>query len=468
VELESPVTAAVTTGWDGRLFIPTGSVLHCRTAAGFVLWRQDLGSAISTAPVADHAGGVVTALENGDFLRIDQFGAVERIGLDRPPAFIVPLKTGNNHSYFAAYPSGEADRITLNTGARAGRRLSRSKLPALPGAPAAAAGLDGRAAVLLRDGRVLLLEGDRIVWQGNSHESAAEKGPGVLEPGEAVMGFDDRGVFVLSVRGATGFASGGRRRWLYRIGEAAAIPAFSGEGFLYVCGRDRRLRTYKVDAGSVKASRSVYGPYPEGTYGLGTPPPSPWANNANRFDDAHIKAVYERIGQAVRTGRIGEQETAFTAYLMEMSGGPLNSANYSSVRPPVHVPQRVEFIRLLGRIGSRETIPFLADLFYRDPDPSIKAACCEAIGRIGTDPGGDALRTFTTLLAPDSAGRNPAILIPAISSIAALCRFSGPPLSVEGIRILALFVRYPDSRIRQKAQSEFNALRREGLDKMAE
>jgi outer membrane protein assembly factor BamB len=470
LDLGSPVTAAAAFGWDGRVFIPVGSILYCRTAAGFALWRQDLGSAISVAPEPDHAGGIVTVLENSDFLRIDPFGAAERLRLGRIPAFIVPLISGDGQSYFVVYPSGETEKIVLNAGAPAGTRLSRSRLPALPGPPAVAAGLDDMAAVTLRDGKVLLLAGatGRVLWQGNSHETTVEKGTGSLDPREAAMRFDERGIFVISVRGAAGFAGNGRRRWLLRFQEAAVIPAFSDEGLLYVCGSDWRLRTYKVDAQPRNILRSIYGPESEGTYGLGNPPPSPWANDAYRFDDSHIKAMYERIDQAARDGRIGEQETAFTAYLMEMSGGILNSANYSPVRPPIHVPQRVEFIRLLARIGSRETIPFLANLFYRDPEPSIKAACCEAIGRIGADPQGDALRAFSTLFAPDGTNRDPGTLTAAISAITAVCRFSGPPLAIEGIRTLALFGRHPDPRVKQKAQSEFNALRREGLDKTVE
>jgi outer membrane protein assembly factor BamB len=471
VELGRPITASAVVGWDGRVFIPVGSVLYCRTASGFALWRQDLESAIAVAPAPDHTGSIVMALENRDFVRVDQFGGIERAGLDRVPAFIVPLKSGNVHSYLAVYPSGEADRIVLNTGAQAGTRLSRSPLPALPGAPAAAAGLDDTVAVTLRDGRVLLLVGatGRIIWQGDSHETVTEKGSGNLAPGEAAIRFDERGVFVLSVRGATGFAPNGRRRWLHRIREAAVIPAFSDEGLLYTCGNDQRLRAYKVDTKSRNPPRSVYGPDPEGTYGLGTPPPSPWANNSSRFEEDHIKAMYERINQATRSGQVGEQETAFTAYLMEMSGGLLHSANYSQVRPPIHVPERIEFIRLLARIGSRETIPFLANLFYRDPEPSIKAACCEAIGRIGVDPKGDALRTFSVLFSPDNSNnRDPAALMSAISSIAALCRFSGPPLALEGIRILDLFSRHSNSRVKQRAQSELNALYGEGLNKAVE
>jgi hypothetical protein len=110
------------------------------------------------------------------------------------------------------------------------------------------------------------------------------------------------------------------------------------------------------------------------------------------------------------------------------------------------------------------------NLFYRDNEPSIKAACCEAIARIGVDPRGDAIRAYSVLLAPDNANRDPMTLMAATSSIATLCRFSGPPLAIEGIRLLAVFSRHPDfpPRIRQQAQNELNALRREGLDKVIE
>ena len=470
LDLDRPITAPVVVGWDRRVFIPSGSVLHCRTAAGFALWRQDLGSDISVAPALDHAGGLVLGLENRDFLRVDPFGVIERISLDRVPAFIVPLKSGDEYSYFVMYTTGEADRIVLDTGAPAGTRLSLFPLPALPGAPAAAAGLEDMAAVTLQDGKALLLAGTSgaILWQGDSHETLEARGPGRLVPREAAMYFDERGIFVLSLRGATGFARDGRRRWLHRIKESATVPAFSDEGLLYVCGRDQRLRTYKIDATPRNIPHSIYGPEPEGTYGLENPPPSPWANDIFRFEDDRIKGMYDRIDQATRNGQVGEQEAGFVAYLMEMTGGILNSANYSQVRPPVHVPQRVEFIRLLARMGSRETIPFLANLFYRDPEPSIKTACSEAIGRIGVDPKGDALRTFSVLLSPENANRDPTILMSATSAIAALCRFSGPPLAIEGIRILALFSRHSDPRVKQRAQSELNALRREGLDKAAE
>ncbi|MDR1949492.1 MAG: PQQ-binding-like beta-propeller repeat protein, partial [Spirochaetaceae bacterium] len=249
LELGRPITFPVVIGWDGRVFIPVGEELSCRTASGLTLWRQNLGSPMTFAPALDHAGGLVTVLENRDFLRVDQFGVTERIRLDRTPAMVVPLKSGERNSYFLIYVSGETEEIRLDPAANPGAKLSRSRRPTLPAAPAAAAGREDLVAVTLRDGRVLLLPGSggQIRWTRDSHDTAAEKGPGTVNPQGMAMIFDERGIFVFSPRGATAFALAGRRRWLFRMPEASGVPALSDEGLLYACGKDRTLRTFKID-----------------------------------------------------------------------------------------------------------------------------------------------------------------------------------------------------------------------------
>jgi outer membrane protein assembly factor BamB len=470
LELGKPITFPVVVGWDGRVFIPAGNELACRTASGFPLWRQDMGNPMILAPVLDHAGGLVTVLENRDFLRVNQFGAMERVRLDRTPAGIIPLKSGDQNSYFLIYTNGETEGISLNPAAARGSKLSRSPRPSLPAVPAAAAGSEDKVAVTLRDGRVLLLSANgQILWRGDSHETAAEKGSGNVAPQDASMVFDERGVYVLSTRGATGFAANGRRRWIFHMKESTAVPALSDEGLLYVCGADRFLRTYKIESRSRNIPRSMYGPDPEGSYGLGNPPPSPWADSPYRFDEGELTSMYARIDTATKNGQVGENEPAYVGYLMEMTGGILNTPHYSPVRPPIQITQRLELIRLLARMGSRETIPFLANLFYRDPEPSIKAACAEAIGRIGVDPKGDAIRAYSVLLSPDNAALDPMTLMAAASSSAALARFSGPPLAIAGIRLLNAFghLDFPPV-VKRQAQRELDALRREGLDKVLE
>jgi outer membrane protein assembly factor BamB len=469
--LEQPLTFPAVVGWDGRVFIPAGRIIACRTASGFALWQRDPESPPALAPVLDHEGGIVTVLENRDFLRIDQFGAIERIRLDRMPAIIVPLKSEDRNSYILLYSNGETEGISLDMAAPGGSKLTRFRRPSLPAAPAAAAGREDQLAVTLRDGRVLFSSGNggQVRWSGDSHEAAVEKGSGNVTSQDAAMIFDERGIFVLSLRGATGFAVNGRRRWLFHTRDITAIPALSDEGLLYACGKDQNLHTYKVENRARDIPRSLYGPDPEGSYGLGNPPPSPWAEFPHRFEEGELAAMYELIDSAAKNGRVGENETAYVAYLMEMTGGILNTPKYSPVRPPIHITRRIELIRLLARMGSRETIPFLANLFYRDPEPSIKAACAEAIGRIGVDPKGDAIRAYSVFLSPDNANRDPMTLIAATASAAALARFSGPPLALAGIRLLMAFghMDFPPV-VKRQAQQELDALRREGLDKPQE
>jgi outer membrane protein assembly factor BamB len=178
--------------------------------------------------------------------------------------------------------------------------------------------------------------------------------------------------------------------------------------------------------------------------------------------------MYNRIERDIRAGNVGENEPAYVAYLMEMIGYFLNNPHLSLVRAPIKVPQRIELIRLLGRMGSRETIKFLVTIYNRDPEPSIKAACCEAIGLIGVDPKGEAVQAYTFLLSRDNANRDSQTLLSAADSIAALCRFSGPPLAADGILLLTQIARFPDFRsdVKKRAQDQLNALRQEGLDKV--
>jgi len=470
MNLDKPISFPPVVGWDGRVFVPLGSQIFCRTAAGNPLWSVDLGSPIKIAPMLDHAGSLVTVLENRDFVRVSQFSAVEKVTLAQHPLLIVSLKSGTQDSYVLFYPSGQTEKIVYNESAARGSKLSRNSFPALQAVPSSAVSKGDQYAVTLRDGRVQFFdESGRLLWTGNSHETTAEKGAANLDQSHAAMVFDERGVYCLSTRGATGFAVDGRRRFILKFAEASSVPAFSDEGLLYVCGMDKNLYVYKVDSRPRNVPRSrYYGPDPEGSYGMGNPPPSPWAGDGRRYSDDQQALMYTTISKAINSGQIGEDEPAYVAYMMEMIGFFLNDPHYSQVRPAVKPPQRVDLIRLLGQVGSRETVPFLWNIFDKDPEPSVKAACAEAIGKIGVDPKGSTFASYNFLLAANNPNRDPQLLMSATTSIAALCRFSGPPLSGEGILLLRYFsnLSWAPNTIKTQIKSQLDALYREGLDKV--
>jgi outer membrane protein assembly factor BamB len=459
LNLGSPITAPIVVGWDGRLFIPVGNKIYCRTASGYSLWMRDLGNPVFVSPILDHRGGLAMVLNNNEFTLVSHLSHVERFQLREKPLHIVPLEvTEGKDSFYLFYASGAIDRIYRD----GNFALVSESLPSLSQTPAAAINWKENAAVTLRDGRVQLLSvpDARVLWTGDSHETRTERGEGNLGPYWASMQFDERGVYTLSAKGVTGFrASDGNRLWILRITGAAAIPSFSDEGYLYSGGTDRILHAYRIEERKRNIARSLYGPRPEGSYGLGNPPPSSWAQlGASRFDPVVTKTMHDAIETAIKQGQIGEDETDFVAYLMEMAGISL-APTYSPVRPQLQIGERADFIRLLGYLGSRETVPFLAALFSKDPEPIIKAACCEALGRIGVDPGGDAIRAFTFLLAPDNATLDPTTLMAAATATKNLCLFSGPPLSDAGIRLLRAFLAtdFP-ARVKRHASAELESL----------
>ncbi|MDR2314403.1 MAG: PQQ-binding-like beta-propeller repeat protein [Spirochaetaceae bacterium] len=439
LELGSPITSPVIVGWDGRLFIPIGSKVYCRTASGYSLWVIDLGSPIFVKPILDHRGGLAMVLDNNDFVLLSHLGIIERFRLNSKPLHIVPLELSRGKdSFFLLSASGAVDKMYRD----ADNKLARESLPALSQTPAAAVSWKEKVAVTLRDGRVQLLSSStgEVLWTANSHETAAERGAGSLEPYWAAMQFDERGVYTLSTKGATGFReSDGARWWILHITGAAAVPSFSDEGYLYSGGSDRILHTYWIEERKRNVPRSMYGPAPEGSYKLGNPPPSSWARIGDgRFDPVIVRVMHDEIEAAIKAGQVGQNEPDYVAYLMEMAGISL-APDYSPVRPQLQIGERIECIRLLGYLGSRETIPFLARLFSVDREPIVRSACCESIGRIGVDPTGAAIRAFTYLLAPDNAAMDPSVLMAAATATKDLCRFSGPPLSDAGIRLLRAF-----------------------------
>jgi outer membrane protein assembly factor BamB len=437
IGLGAPLSAPVLSGWDGRIFAAAGTSLSCYNAAGYRLWTRVQG--VPAAAVPDTRGGLVMALEK-ELVTVDAFGRAVSRELRETPRIIAPLADG---SALVFYESGAAELI--------GGKAGPTALPAFPGVPLAAASRFDKAALAFAGGRVLLFSGSegKILWAGESHIGAAE---------ETGMLYDERGVYVLSKSGAAGFTEDGRRLWILRLSGSAALPAFSDEGILYSGGADWILYAFKLEDRVRNQGRSLYGPAPPGSYGLGNPPPSPWADYHYRFEERELQTQLALIAQAVREGRIGDRETAYVGYLMETAGraSPDTAGPGPGSGPPIR--ERAEAIRLLGYLGSRETVPFLANLFYRDREILVKAAAAEAIGRIGVDPEGTAIRVFTWAIA--SPFQDEQVLAAAARATGALCRFSGPPLSDTGVRLLsALTAGDRPAAVRREAQRELASLR---------
>jgi outer membrane protein assembly factor BamB len=432
-----PLSGAVVTGWDGRIFVPTGKKISCYTAAGGLLWSREFDWNIALSPLLDQRGGIVLALENRELLRFDPFGRSLSRELERAPRSVASLEDGR---FLVLYENGGPEILDFSDSAG-------KPLPQLPSQPLAAIGRGNTAAICLSDGKTMLLGKDgEVLWTGESHISVKRSAAS-----EAAVLYDERGIYVLSISGATGFTNDGRRLWYTLIENAAAIPAFGDDGTLYSGGLDWILYAYKMEDRIKPEKQSLYGPAPLGSYGTGNPPPSPWVDF--RSEETHLRTQFELIASSIKSGEVGENEIAWTASLMETASGEYNRSAI-----PAPVQYRVQALRLLGQIGSRETIPYLTTIFSKDREPVVRAAAAEAIGAIGIDPEGIALQAFMWASSPGLA-KDEQVLVSVASATGALCRFSGPPLSDTGVRILTLLASSGQPGAARRAQRELASLR---------
>jgi len=430
-DLESPLTAKVVIGWDGRLFIPTEKKIFCYTASGNLLWIKTFESSFTTAPKLDRNGGILFTSENTIF-RIDPFGNINSLTLSNPPSFVF---LNENQQIVAVYSTGvieiikeekslpdedhsEAQEETAPQEAME-TPIQETPIPGFPARPLAAADRGNEIAAVLSDGRVTLVSVSerKILWTGNSHI----REQGLRSENAAEIIFDDRGIYILSKSGATCFSSAGRRLWYTFLHDAAAVPAFGDDGILYSGGTDWILYAYKLEDRVLQQKTSIYGPVPEGSYGMDRPhavfiPSIPLFEN-------EVRNKLNAIRRAVNAGDVGTNEPEWVSFLMTLSSNRDSIVN------------KITSINLLGKLGSRETIPWLLNIFNRDNEPSVKAAAINAIGNIGVDPDGIAIQTFLFSVYQGSV-RNEQILSAITSATGALCRFSGPPLSEMGIRLL--------------------------------
>jgi len=439
--LDNPLCAKVISGWDGRLFVPTDKKLFCYTASGNLLWTKTYEHSFLIPPKIDHSGGIMFALENNEVHRIDPFGNTRTWTLVNTPAFLLSVE---EQRLIILYTDGTMEILGIMedwyiTAQGDGDFLA---LPKFPQSPLAAVSSGNKIAAVLGDGRTILVSLDerKIEWSANSHIAENIRNGGGSE-NEVEMLCDENGIYVLSRGGATCFSHDGRRIWFTPLQNAAAVPAFGEDGVLYSGGRDWILYSYKIEDRPQRSA--VYGPVPEGSYGTGRPNVHYMWNFP--FSEYEIRARLDQIEAAINSGVIGPNEPAWTTFLLTVSAEK-------------HLQHRLRALNLLGKIGSQETIPWLLDIFRRETEPSVKVAAAAAIGAIGVDPGGEALQSFHFMIAHGI--RDEQVLLSITIATGALCRFSGPPLSETGVRILTLLsVSTQPPLVRRQADKELASLR---------
>ncbi|MDR3337259.1 MAG: PQQ-like beta-propeller repeat protein, partial [Treponema sp.] len=409
--LDSPLSAPPLIGKDGRILLVTQARLYCFTASGTLLWRQNL-DALPLAPPDLDRSGFTMVLKNGEFLTMDPFGRLNARRLGEIPEAAFPLgETG----ILGVYAPGNA-RIF-------GKGGPETSLPALGGRPVAAGSRGEKAAILLADGKLHLIElrgtensgGDqgeypRILWTADTPFAPGENGA------ELVYGKGE--VCILTRTGISCYSEKGELVLNVELRGASVIPALSEGGKLYAGGIDWVLYAFKPKKAFFSRQDQII---PEkDSYGTADPRHTDPEGYGFGFGSAEISETLENIAGHIRRGTVGTMERDYVAWLMEV--GSNLRLNYNS-RPRIGGPfsprRRTEALRLLGYLASREHIPFLAGIYTDDSDPAVKAAAAEALGRIGVDPEGHAMQAFSALISPPYP-REDQILLATASAIAAI------------------------------------------------
>ena len=415
-------------GWDGRVFVPTARKMFCYTASGNLLWTRDLANAVSAGPWLDQSGGVLLALDKGDALRIDPYGAVTVLKL----ASGVRILLSSGSLIMAMYQNGDV-------------QLLDPSLPEpvymfrLPSPPLAAASRGNNVAAALANGQIVLMSSNGVRWTAETH---------ARQLNEAAVIYDERGIYALSASGASSFSADGKRQWFTTLKNASGVPAFDDEGVLYSGGTDWILYTWRLERKTVRQGLTLYGPAPPGTYGKGVYPPAAFTG---LYDEAKVKEKLNEIQREVQAGRVGENEREWLAYLMNVAQSGERQGIFS-------INLRVDALRILSRIGSGETMPWLARFFRAEQEPLVKAAAAYAIGDIGLDPNGRAIQELLAV-AIEGNVHDDRVLVATASAAGSLCRFSGPPLFDSGARILVLLSSpgHPQS-VQRQAHGEMERL----------
>jgi hypothetical protein len=387
----------------GRVFAQTTAV---------PVWRGALGGAVLCPPAC--VDGAVVAVCEGGFVRAFSYGG-EDLWTYRIPGKLEPFVTRgpDGISWVAqAEAGGPRKLIALN---RAGRKVSELVFDK-PFTASPEAGLDGRVFVPFGDTVVMYsFRGQKL---GESKQDGAS-GSGFLPVRPPVHPH-----VTLTMTRAQGQRPGSE--WVLDITGAAALPVYN-DGLVIVGGRNWILAAYRVEDPPSASSA------PPETYKLAERTAVPdWVS-------------IQGIAAALDRGTVGGNERIFASFLMDIcqitATPKLRAAN---------IEERVTALALLGRLGSSEYMPFLADVLRYETAPVLKVAAARAIGSVGIDRDGRAMAVLMNEALPVFPRNDPFTAVALADAAGNLILVNGPPAYSQGAAILGAYAAQKSSPSLQK------------------
>ncbi len=368
-------------GPDGRFFITAGRRLLAYSAGGRLLWSDALAAEAVREPLARHSSSgktrVALALRNGAVREYDEHGSLlAEIEGPEPPAALADAGDG----LALVYRDG-----TVSVRGEQGQELSRARLA---GSPVAACG-DG-------SGVWVLLAGGRAVRVGADGKTGAATDTGVPDA-RALRVFPER-VLVLGPRGAASLSREGEVFRDLALRNAPRLPAVTTSGLVLSAGEDWILYAYRFEKPLGAFPVPDVG-YPDYADIRARAEEEAFWNPDFKYDDGILREL-RRIEKSAGSGSIGAGEPDALAFCsaIALGYGVREASRYGGAAPagprPSSALPRAAACDILGALGSPRAVPVLTEAYLLDPDPAVRAGAAEALGSIGLDPSGQAMRAF--------------------------------------------------------------------------
>ncbi|HOX12489.1 MAG TPA: HEAT repeat domain-containing protein [Spirochaetia bacterium] len=383
-----PVVRAPAFGADGRFFAAAASRLLAWSASGRLLWSVEHAAPIAAGPsvrftpsgktrvtLALADGSIREYAEDGTLLSSVPDGTSSSVPVSEPPSALCGIGEG----FVLAYRNGA---VSVRDGA--GQETYRVRLAA---PVVAAAGDRAEAWLLLAGGSVV-----RVREGGTVSDTTST---GILDA-QDIRVFPER-VLVLGPRGAASLAKDGQVYRALSLRHAPRMPAVTSSGIVLSAGEDWILYAYRFEGPLGEPARPAPGYVDFAAARARANEEIFW--NPGFGDDAALREL-RRIEKSLGSASIGAEEgdALLLCSAIALGYGAREASVYGGAAPrgprPSGALPRALACDILGMLGSPRAVPVLTEAYLRDPEPAVRASAARAIGIIGLDLTGEALRAF--------------------------------------------------------------------------
>jgi len=175
------------------------------------------------------------------------------------------------------------------------------------------------------------------------------------------------------------------------------MPAVTSSGIVLSAGEDWILYAYRFEGPLGEPARPAPGYVDFAAARARANEEIFW--NPGFGDDAALREL-RRIEKSLGSASIGAEEgdALLLCSAIALGYGAREASVYGGAAPrgprPSGALPRALACDILGMLGSPRAVPVLTEAYLRDPEPAVRASAARAIGIIGLDLTGEALRAF--------------------------------------------------------------------------